>query len=60
MDWLNLTIERGIVCQNVDDVKSEESRQQLTIDRELLATLQTWRHATQFSAPEDWMFASPV
>ena len=43
VDWLDskLRVERGIVCQNVDDVKSEESRQQLTIDRELLATLLT-------------------
>jgi hypothetical protein len=38
VDWLNskLRVERDIVCQQVDDVKSEESRKQLTIDRELL------------------------
>jgi integrase len=59
VDWLNskLRVERGIVCQNVDDVKSEESRKQLTIDRELLAALKAWKQAAQFS--EDWMFASP-
>lgn len=62
VDWLNskLRVERGIVCQEVDDVKSEESRKQLTIDRELLTTLQGWKHTAQFSAPEDWVFASPV
>ena len=62
VDWLHskLRVERGIVCQEVDDVKSEESRKQLTIDRELLTTLQAWKHTTQFSAPEDWVFASPV
>jgi integrase len=62
VDWLNtmLRVERGIVCQNVDDVKSEESRKQLTIDRELLATLQVWKHSTQFGKPENWIFASPV
>ena len=44
VDWLNgtLLVERGIVAQQVDDVKSEES----------------WKQGTQFSAPEDWMFAS--
>lgn len=62
VDWLNskLRVERGIVCQNVDDVKSDESRKQLTIDRELLAVLQTWKQAAQFFAPDDWVFASPV
>ena len=62
LDWLNarLQVERGIVCQNVDEVKTDESRQKRVIDRELLAALQTWKHATQFPAPDDWMFASPV
>lgn len=62
VDWLNskLRVERGIVCQQVDDVKSEESRKQLTIDRELLTALQSWKHSAQFSAAEDWVFASSV
>ena len=62
VDWLNgkLRVERGIVCQQVDDVKTSESRKQLVIAGELLTALQTWKQAAQFSAPEDWMFASPV
>ena len=62
VDWLNskLRVERGIVCQQVDDVKSEESRKQLTIDRELLTALQTWKHSAQFTVSDDWVFASPV
>jgi len=61
VDWLNskLQVERGIVCQQVDDVKSEESRKQLNIDRELLMALKAWKQAAQFSASDDWMFASP-
>jgi integrase len=45
VDWLKglLRVERGIVEQNVDDVKTPESQKQ----------------TTQFSAPEDWIFASP-
>lgn len=62
VDWLDgkLLVERGIVAQHVDDVKTAESRKKLVIDRELLTALQTWKQATQFPAPADWMFASTV
>ncbi|PYV68645.1 MAG: hypothetical protein DMG97_24130 [Acidobacteria bacterium] len=62
VDWLNSTlrVERGIVSQRVDEVKTTESRKQMAIDRELLEVLKRWKQATQFSAPEDWMFASPI
>jgi len=62
VDWLNdkLLVERGIVCQNVDDVKTSESRKQLVLAGELITALQRWRQTTQFSALEDWIFASPV
>src|SRR6516164_8441308 len=62
VDWLNgkLLVERGIVCQNVDDVKTSESRKQLVIAGEIISALQSWKQTTQFSAPEDWIFASPV
>ena len=62
VDWLNgkLLVERGIVCQNVDDVKTSGSRKQMVIAGEIIAALQSWKQATQFSAQEDWIFASPV
>jgi len=62
VDWLNgkLRVERGIVCQQVDDVKTTESRKQMAIDSELLEALKTWKQTTQFSALDDWMFASPA
>ena len=62
VDWLQgrLLVERGIVRQHVDDTKTSESRKQLVVAGELLAALQAWRQTTEFSAPEDWMFASPV
>ena len=43
VDWLNgkLGVERGIVCQQVDDVKTPESQQKLVIDGELLTALQS-------------------
>ncbi|PYX26233.1 MAG: hypothetical protein DMG82_02575 [Acidobacteria bacterium] len=62
VDWLNgtLRIERGIVQQIVDDVKTDDSRRTLTISDDLLEVLKVWKQTTQFSASEDWMFASPV
>jgi len=62
VDWLNgtLRVERGIVQQIVDDVKTDDSRRTLTIASDLLEVLKVWKQATQFSAPGDWMFASPV
>ncbi len=62
IDWLNgkLCVERGIVCQNVDEVKTPESQQKLVIDGELLSALRMWKQLAQFSDQEDWVFASPA
>jgi integrase len=62
VDWLNgtLRVERGIVQQIVDDVKTDDSRKTLTIAADLLDVLKVWKQKTQFSAPGDWIFASPV
>ena len=62
VDWLNgtLRVERGIVEQNVDDVKTDGSRKSLTIAKELLDRLKVWRQTTEFSSDEDWIFASPM
>ena len=62
VDWLNRTlrVERGIVHQIVDDVKTPESQRYMHIDDEVLDKLMRWKQSTQFSAVEDWMFASPA
>src|SRR5579883_27008 len=62
VDWINSTlrVERGIVCQQVDDVKTNESRRYLAIDTELLERLKAWKQTTTFSTAGDWIFASPV
>jgi hypothetical protein len=62
VDWLSasLSVQRGIVCQKVDDVKTPESQRALHISKEMLDTLKLWKQTTQFFGPEDWMFASPV
>lgn len=62
LDWLNarLSIERGIVCQKVDEVKTPESQRAMHISIEMLDRLKVWKQATQFSESADWIFASPV
>ncbi len=62
VDWLNgmLNIERGIVHQVVDDVKTLESERSMYIDVEVLGVLKMWKQRSQFSSAGDWMFASPV
>jgi integrase len=61
VDWLNekLNVQRGIVRQRVDDVKTETSQTAITITKTMLEVLKTWKQRTQFSAQEDWIFASP-
>ncbi len=61
VDWLNasLRVERGIVGQNVGDVKTAGSRKSLIIAKELLGCLKAWRQTTEFALAEDWVFASP-
>jgi integrase len=62
VDWLGKTlrIERGVVKQIVDEVKSSNSARKMACADELLEVLGQWKQTTQFSAPDDWMFASPV
>jgi integrase len=62
VDWLNgnLRVERGIVRQRVDDVKTETSHTAITITSTMIEALKVWKQTTQFSAQEDWIFASPA
>jgi len=62
VDWLNgnLLVERGIVRQRVGRVKTKESQKLISISDEMMRVLKTWKQSTQFSSPEDWIFASPL
>jgi integrase len=62
VDWLNgkITVERGIVRQHVDEVKTETSQRRMSVDAGLLDILKVWKQTTQFSAQGDWIFASPA
>ncbi len=62
VDWLNKTIciQRGVVKQVIDAVKTKCSARTMVCDDEVIEVLKTWKQTSQFSAPDDWMFASPT
>ena len=61
VDWLGskLSVRRGIVQQRVDDCKTEGSAKSFTLAADLLERLKARKQVSQFSGPEDWIFASP-
>jgi len=61
VNWLdsNLRIQRGIVQNRVDDVKTVYSERAMSVDAEMLSVLKAWKQVSQFSANDDWAFASP-
>jgi integrase len=62
VNWLSskLAIERAIVRQRVDDVKTIYLGRLKAIDAGMLEVLKGWKQRTQFASEEDWIFASPV
>jgi integrase len=62
VDWLNrkLRVERAIVRQRVDEVKTIYSGKAMSIDAGVLWVLKSWKQTTEFSSDDDWMFPSPV
>jgi integrase len=60
VDWLDskLSVQRGIVRQRVDDVKTIYSHWKMSIDAEMLEVLKLWMQTTQVSGKGYWMFAS--
>lgn len=60
IDFLTKTlhIERGVVKQIVDDVKSSNSAGVMAIADEVLTAIARWKQMTQFGDADDWVFAS--
>jgi integrase len=61
VDWLAKTIslERGVVKQDVDDVKTEDSARTMPLADGVIAVLTQWKQVSEFTLPNDWIFASP-
>lgn len=62
VNWLEnrLKVERGIVRQIVDDVKTDGSRKTIYLDSSLIGALKSWRKRSSFTEAQDWIFASPT
>ena len=55
-----LRVDRAIVCQNIDDVKTAGSTKPLPPAAGLRVRLKEWHGSTQFAGDRAWVFASPV
>jgi integrase len=54
-----IRLRRGIVNQQVSDLKTAGSKRPLPIPSALVEALSEWKKQTSFSQTEDWVFASP-
>jgi integrase len=61
VDWLakTVTLVRGVVKQDVDDVKTEESARTMPLADDVITVLAQWKQLSEFIRPDDWIFASP-
>ena len=53
-------VRRSIVDQVVGNTKTAGSNRPLPINSELSKALATWKQATPYAKPTDWVFASPA
>lgn len=61
IDWLNgeLRLQRAVVKQIEDEVKTVHSSKPLSLDTRILHLLKQHKQNSIFTDPEDWVFASP-
>jgi len=60
-DWnrQEVLIQRSVIANRVDAVKTKRSKAKLPLDPGLIALLQQWRALSEFPADSDWVWASP-
>ena len=54
-----INLRRGIVRQNIGEMKTEASQKPIPLDAGLAAVLMEWRGCCAYNQLEDWIFASP-
>jgi integrase len=61
IDWLNgeLRLQRAVVKQIEDEVKTVHSSKPLALDTRVLELLKLHKQSSVFTEPADWVFASP-
>jgi integrase len=62
IDWLNgeLRLQRAVVKQIEDEVKTVHSSKPLALDPRILELLKLHKQNSVFTEPSDWVFASPL
>jgi len=62
INWIDgeLSLQRAVVKQIEDEVKTVHSSKPLALDTRILDVLKQHRQNSFFTAPEDWVFASPA
>jgi integrase len=60
-DWTKqqVLIQRSVIANRVDAVKTKRSKARLPLDPALIAVLEDWRKISEFKADSDWVWASP-
>jgi site-specific recombinase XerD len=56
---INIVIVRSVVDQAVNRCKTEASQKPIVIDEYISAVLVAWRQESMYTAPDDWVWASP-
>jgi integrase len=56
---MNINIVRSVVDQVIGSCKTETSRKPVVIDEHLAQVLMAWRQESMYTAPTDWVWASP-
>lgn len=61
IDWLNGTVlvQRGVVANRTDAVKTKYSTKQLPLDAALVSLPQDWGQMLEFNKDNNWVWASP-
>ena len=54
-----ISVTRSVVMQVVGPCKTEASQKPIPLDPYLAEALQQWQQHTNYTAPADWVFASP-
>lgn len=54
-----IRLRRGVVNQEISDLKTAGSKRPLPIPAVLVEALTEWKKQTSFGQPENWVFASP-
>ena len=60
-NWANrqVLIQRSVIANREDAVKTKKSKARLPLDPALIAVLEDWRAISEFKADSDWVWASP-